>query len=383
MSTGWILLALLLGAGVVFVGFFIVRGFGSASPGALQLIEATASAERVARLGLPTRGSENQRHLLQKPAGAAPAPTSLSTDSSSVVFRLQVTAPKGQPFELKKVRSLLTAAWYGSSRHPTVKVTGKEPGRWAYLYRSKAPATFEEILFEWELADMLAEDIPPLTAEFMESYVVEVQRLFGLDVEYQFSPSIGEAAKRAAELRRLLEDCDREALIVLQATEGEPFEGRIIWDVMHSLGLGWGDFDLFHWTHETKVGSDYLFSVSTSTEPGYFLPEKIIGNELVVADLVFSFTIPKTDHASTIFEVMLAAAEYSKNRLGGRLVDEQGKAFDSQEARTEIARIEKRLADAGLAGPGAPFVPFGSHNVRASMFMSFRAMAQQMVAPRK
>ena len=78
---------------------------------------------------------------------------------------------------------------------------------------------------------------------------------------------------------------------------------------------------------------------------------------------------------------MLAAAEYSKNRLGGSLADEKGKDLDSNEIRAEIARIEKRLAEAGLVGADAWPVPFGSHNVRATLFKRYRAIARQWGAP--
>lgn len=385
MSTGWILLALLLGAGVAFVGFFIVKGIRTTPPKVVpemvQFFEATESDQRVARLGLPTRGSEDQRHLLKRPVVAAAEASSLSADRSPVEFRLQATAPKGQRFELEKVRELLTNYWYRSQRHPTIKVSDQQPKGWAYLSQSNAPATFEEVFFEWELVAMLAEDIPPLTVDLMESYVAEVKRRFGPDVEYRLSSSIDDAAERAVELRRLQEDCDREAIIVLQAPKGTPFEGRKIWNVMHSLGLGWGDFDLFNWANETDVGGSFLFSVSTSTAPGYFLPEEIAANALGVDDLVFSFTIPGTYDAPAVFEAMLAAAEYSKNRLGGSLADEKGKDLDSNEIRAEIARIEKRLAEAGLVGAGAWPVPFGSHNVRATLFKRYRAIARQWGAP--
>lgn len=375
-SVSSVLLVVLLGAATT-PGLVWGRSGGSPPEAAsIKYFEATESEERVVRLKLPTRGSEDQRHLLKKPA-VSTAGESRNSDQPETTFRLQVTAPEGQPFELGKVRGHLTKAWYESHRHPTVRVPSQQPNRGTYLNQADASATFAALLFEWDLADLLAEKTSPLTAELLETYAGEVHKLFGPAAEYRISSSPAEAATQASKLRRLQEDCDREAIIVLVAPKAVPFEGKKIWDVMYSLGLGWGDFDLFNWVDDEDSP---LFSVSTSTEPGYFLPEMIVANELLVEDLVFSFTIPGTYDAPAVFEAMLAAAEYSKKRLGGRLVDETGKELDSHKIRAEIARIDQRLAEAGLARADAPAGLFGSHNVRAALFMQNRAYARELLA---
>lgn len=377
MSSSTILLVVFLFVALMMAGLAWGRGSGSPPEAdSVQYFEATESEERVVRLKLPTRGSEDQRHLLKKPAVPS-AGESRNSYQPMTTYRLQVTAPNGQPFELKKVRGSLTKSWFESHRHPTVRVPSQQPNQGAYVNDAEAAATFAFILFEWDLADLLAEKTSPFTAELLEDYVREVKKLFGPAAEYLISSSPEDAATQASKLRRLQEDCDREAIIVLAAPKGGPFEGKKIWDVMYSLGLGWGDFDLFNWVDDDGYS---LFSVSTSLEPGYFLPEAIVANEVLVEDLVFSFTIPGTYDARAVFEAMLAAAEYSKNRLGGRLVDEKGKELDSQKIRAEIARIDQRLAEAGLAGADAPFVPFGSHNVRAALYMQNRAYAREQLA---
>lgn len=375
-SVSSVLLVVLLGAATT-PG--LVWGRASGSPpeaDSVKYFEATESEERLVRLKLPTRGSEDQRNLLKKPA-VSTAGESRNSDQPETTFRMQVTAPKGQPFELKKVRGSLTKSWFESHRHPTVRVPSQQPNRGTYVNHADASATFAYILFEWDLADLLAEKTSPLTAELVETYVGGVKKLFGPAAEYLISSSPQDAASQASKLRRLQEDCDREAIIVLVAPKAVPFEGKKIWDVMYSLGLGWGDFDLFNWVDDEDSP---LFSVSTSTEPGYFLPEVIVANELLVEDLVFSFTIPGTYDAPAVFEAMLAAAEYSKKRLGGRLVDQTGKELDSHKIRAEIARIDQRLAAAGFAGADTSARLFGSHNVRAALYMQNRAYAREFLA---
>ena len=56
---------------------------------------------------------------------------------------------------------------------------------------------------------------------------------------------------------------------------GRRSTGKKVWDVMMSLGLHWGNMDEFHWENDAHAsGDDHLFSVSTSMNPGYFLPRK-------------------------------------------------------------------------------------------------------------
>ena len=61
-----------------------------------------------------------------------------------------------------------------------------------------------------------------------------------------------------------------DATLILAAPNADPFAGEQVWDVMYSLGLRWGDMDIFHWENHTEEGDDYFFSVWTTTEPGYF-----------------------------------------------------------------------------------------------------------------
>jgi FtsZ-interacting cell division protein ZipA len=81
-----------------------------------------------------------------------------------------------------------------------------------------------------------------------------------------------------------IEEFNEIAVIVLKSEH--LFNGKVAWDALQCLGLTWGDGDLFHWKNETTVTGDVLlFFVYTSTEPGYFLPERVfeggIGGKMV------------------------------------------------------------------------------------------------------
>jgi FtsZ-interacting cell division protein ZipA len=108
---------------------------------------------------------------------------------------------------------------------------------------------------------------------------------------------------------------------------GGQLPGTPIWDVMYSLGLEWGDMDLFHWTNESDFGDDQLFIVWTSTEPSYFLPELIAAGEVMTDDLSFSFSVPRCPAPVEVFDEMIKAAPYAQSGMGGTLavvVDQDG-----------------------------------------------------------
>jgi len=89
--------------------------------------------------------------------------------------------------------------------------------------------------------------------------------------------------ERARELARSKSALNQSATLVLRAPAGNRFEGKRMWDVMLCLGLQWGDMDLFHWINRSGQGDDAFFSVSTSTSPGYFLPEAIAADQVRLA----------------------------------------------------------------------------------------------------
>jgi hypothetical protein len=76
--------------------------------------------------------------------------------------------------------------------------------------------------------------------------------------------------------------------VVLAAPKGELFDGVELWDALASLGLTRGDMDMFHWDNpHHDCGDDHLFSVGTSTAPGYLFPEEAAAGRLRVALMLF------------------------------------------------------------------------------------------------
>ena len=162
----------------------------------------------------------------------------------------------------------------------------------------------------------------------------------------------GGRAKLAGTIKGVVEQCNRDVTVVLVAPRDETFGGRDIWDVMLCLGLEWGDMDIFHWQNPNRSkGDDFLFSVWTSTPPGYFFPEQIATGKVQVQNLVFGYSIPRSADPVAIFDSMTKAVRYSQKRLGGELVDAEGRPFDEAAVRQEIKETVKRLKEANFV-PG-------------------------------
>jgi FtsZ-interacting cell division protein ZipA len=146
---------------------------------------------------------------------------------------------------------------------------------------------------------------------------------------------------------------EHEAIIVLKSEH--LFNSAVAWDAMQSVGLVWGDGDLFHWKNDsTSIGGDTHFSVWTSTKPGYFLPEGIRDGNFRPDDLVFGFSIPRSVDPERVQEAMLIAAKYCQKRLGGTLQNKYREPFNETMERKELSGLTKKMNDSGLI-PGSTF----------------------------
>ncbi|MGG4218628.1 cell division protein ZipA C-terminal FtsZ-binding domain-containing protein [Paenibacillus jamilae] len=141
---------------------------------------------------------------------------------------------------------------------------------------------------------------------------------------------------------------EREHTVMLRlvADQGQSYRGVDIWDVMLSLGLEWGDMDIFHAHHHGPGGSDELFSVHTGTEPGFFWLSTLAEDHF--ADLIFSMDVVRTMQPQTVFEAMWNSAEYARARLGGTLVNEQELRAVPEDYLLQIQEMEDRLDKFGF-----------------------------------
>lgn len=72
-----------------------------------------------------------------------------------------------------------------------------------------------------------------------------------------------------------------------------------------------------------------------------------------------SFNVARTFRPDAVFEVMLRAANYIAQRLGGTVTDRYGEPFDEAAARARVDAIVASMAEADLVpGPGLALLVF-------------------------
>jgi cell division protein ZipA len=225
-----------------------------------------------------------------------------------------------------------------------------DAARWTYVRAKGSPALWRAVALSTDIVDPSAEDGAPASMDDLRSFHTDVAcQALGLRGARVCTREPAEAAasraQRYADARR---DANRDAVVVLRAPPGSEFDGRKVWDTLCSLGLEWGNMDLFHWNNPSDVGHDVLFSAWTSTPPGYFLPEEVRAGRLRVEDLVFGFHVARSGDPHGVLSQMIEGARFVRDRLGGRLEDEEGNAYDETAGHAAVRFVLERLAQADL-----------------------------------
>lgn len=319
-------------------------------PASLFIASASESAARAAKV-LPDGPSEDAGHVL----GTPPAPPKVHVSNPRAEWIIQVEFRDGAIASREKILSVLNPEWLRENDSPTVSGLSPETGHWTRLNAPEVPDAFSALQVGWRYLPL----DPGLSVTFdtaerwLRALIAAASRIAPATVHPSELPSAAERHARALEaLRSDLQDA--EIMIGLVAPKDQPFEGRALWDALSSLGLEWGDGDLFHWVNPAQEsGDDSLFDVSTSTPPGYFLPEEVIDGRLNVGDLSFSMSIPRTHEPALVLDAMIRAARFVQQRLGGTLVAAPtGAALDEESLRKSLSLAVERMKEAGIK-PGS------------------------------
>ena len=316
-------------------------------------IAPASMSQARAEVVLPSQGSEDVSHLLRqfKQDECCKPPFDQDQDylpNAKVDWVVHVDFAPTVVLGKAAIGKVFDVDWLNKNDRPTVFGFSPETRRWTYVNAADVPDTYSRLQIAWKMRPLGNDE--PITKKQFEQYKIAVEKaaftLKATGVRTDLSST--EAEQRSGALIELATSCDRGITVVLQAPRGRTFEGKAIWDVMLCLGLCWGDMDVFHWENPGVPGDDHLFSVWTSTPPGYFFPEEIAAGRVQTADLVFGFSIPRTFQPESIFDSMMEAVKYTQRRLGGVLVDAEGDSWSEKTARSEIGNVVKQLKVAGF-----------------------------------
>jgi ZipA, C-terminal FtsZ-binding domain len=219
--------------------------------------------------------------------------------------------------------------------------------KWTYAIVGGEPDTYTKIQVAIDLVEIYEVENSTYDTKKLEKYITELKKkLNAFPTKLEFDETIEQAASRGKQLAELKNEFDIEVIILLKSEK--TFNGKLAWDALQSVGLVWGDGDLFHWNNEEDYGHDQHFSVWTTTEPGYFMPEDIKDGSMNPTDLGFSFSVPRSADPKNVFAVMFDAVKYCQKRLGGTILDKDGNPFNEVTEKKYLDELIEKMKKKGL-----------------------------------
>ncbi len=272
---------------------------------------------------------------------------------------INLISTDGALFKKEDFNKMFDYDWR-SKYSSTIYGFSKDENGWAYANAGESPYVFSKLQIAVDIKDVFNEENPKYETQKLKRYIDELEKRikkYPTKLRIEQTETIESAISKAKKLVQLNQEFNLDAIIVLQADK--QFKGLEMWDALQSVGLKWGDGDLFHWRNDKDYGHDQHFSVWTTTEPGYFFPEEIKDGNMNPQNLVFGFSIPRSADPKNIFDIMLNSVKYCQNRLGGQILDQNMKPFNEEKEKQELLEFLKRMEQKGLqAGSDKALIMF-------------------------
>lgn len=313
------------------------------------------SEERIKNLNLDS-ASENASHILDPERLSIPE---INDGAGDVEYKpdpekdwiIHVKTGNDISFTTEQLFKIFDRDWRVNFIAADVYGYSVREKKWTYAIVGGDPDTYSQLQVGIDLVEIYDRENASYDTGELEKYITELKRkLNAFPIKLETDGSIEQAAARARQLGAMKNEFDIEAIILLKSEKS--FNGRLAWDVLQSVGLTWGDGDLFHWNNEEEYGHEQHFSVWTTTDPTYFMPEDIKKGRMNPADLVFGFSIPRSADPKNVFAVMFDAVKYCQKRLGGTLLGKDGKPFDEEGEKKYLDELIEKMHKKGLV-PGS------------------------------
>lgn len=265
---------------------------------------------------------------------------------------IDLTSIDGDNFYTTDLHKLFNADWNSNFPSNTYGFI-PEKNEWTFVFAGGVPDNFSKIQIGINLKRVFIEENEDYNPQKLNRYLIQLEnslKKYPIKVKIGHNEPIAKAIEKAKHLVQLDKEFNHDAIIVLKSKES--FNGREVWDVLLSLGLKWGDGDLFFWTNDNDYGDQGHFIVWTTTDPGYFLPQSILNGQLNPTDLIFGFSIPRSADPENIYISMLNAITYCQKRLGGTILDKEGKPLNKEQETKYIKNLIAKMKAKGIE-PGS------------------------------
>lgn len=257
-----------------------------------------------------------------------------------------------EPFDCTGLAESLHATHERFGR-PTYYVRTPE-GRITYLSSSDAPPRGVALIPAWSLGSWAKPDAGKIFAgaQALAATLSKQSESF-VTPEISFQ-SLEKQMGHAAEIASIF---PKSARIVAAHPDSGFWDGREVWNLLHRLGLRWGDMDCFQWVDPTYQ-TDYLIWVEVDDgDLGYALPERIATGSQHFRAIRFSFEIPRSPAPTHVLEQLLRVSSVCQQALGCTLtacLDDET-VLGPADLHEGVLKVEKALATLGLK-PGSDSV---------------------------
>jgi cell division protein ZipA len=292
--------------------------------------------------------SEDASHLLPPLTVSLPAEAPDYGPRPWLEYVLDLVSP--EPCQRERLLGLLSERALEEIGSPELygRPVGEES--WTFVRALGVPETFGELALGWNMAPREGE--PPTVRELRRFRDVLAHRLRPLGRRPKPRELPEAACQRGADLIRLREDWDVGVAIVLRAPWLRRYDCREVWDAAYALGMEWGHLEIFHWHNRMRwPGDEHLFSLWSLEAPGTFTPE-LVAAGMTVPELALGFSIPRSPDPLGVFDRMIAAGQYLRSRLGGKLLI--GPASIASETTIQMWRCRVQIAATELTSMGFP-----------------------------
>jgi hypothetical protein len=315
----------------------LALGDGSIEDARHLLPPLAAVAAPAARLELP-EGPDAATHFVVTLSGSAPVPLQALAEAFDAVVRAELDFPRlwASPSGADADRGAGPWIPLPLAVHPDQHIGAHLPVR--------------RLALAWPLTALAAPEPERQLSGYFAGAAVAVREI-GWSTAANGEPPAA-AVVRAARLNRIKARFAR-ALEMRLVAIGAPFPAREVWRALYSLGLTWGDMDLFHWDGGGS-GDEHRFTVSALGQPGTFLPERAAQGQRVPG-LVLGFELPSAVAPIETYDRMAVALDYLRQRLGGRPAAADGSDLDADRLFADRDALDETLRDMNAAGipPGS------------------------------
>lgn len=342
-------------AGLLMVGLVAYLLFRLKQPSSTAkyfISTQSESNERIQNLGLD-KISEDASHILDTTKLSFP---DIKKDTADALYEadpekdwvIDLISVNGESFNKDDISKMFDYDWR-SNFESTIYGFSPEENGWTFADAGDAPARYSKLQVAIDVQDVFNDENPNYDPKKLERYIIELEKRikkYPTKIRLAHKEPIEKAIQKAKILVDLYLQFNVDAIIVLQSDK--QFNGIKMWDALQSVGLNWGDGDLFHWDNNKDYGHDQHFSVWTSTEPGYFLPEEVKKGNMNPQDLVFGFSVPRSADPKHVFELMFKAVAYCQQRLDGKILDKNMQPLNLEKERKEIKELIDKMESKGI-----------------------------------